>query len=538
MLLKKIVSSRLNLILIFTFFFFLVRIPALGTDVLNPDAVNWHERSEQFIVGLKTFQLEKTYQHYHPGVTLTWLVGVPVELVKQLTPNKEYTSSNYLMFHTFAKYVLVIVHYLLSLLGIYLLNGVLNKLQSSSDSSIIISILVFLLLSLEPFFLGNSRLVHLDILLSLLMFNGLVASYLALRSSNKYYFILSGLLLGLAFLTKSIGIGSIIFVVGYSLFFLSTKDRFSKRNLLNLSTLITSTVLAIFILFPALWEHPIGTIVNIFDEAGRIGIRNGHEQIFWGIPTEDPGPTFYFWVLLMKLSPATVSGILILLIFSLRKLNLSSLKSTINDIFKKREVSFVFYLSVFYLGYILVMMYPTKKLDRYMLPLYPLLSLYAVLGYYKAISYFKNSNYSKQIYLSLMAILILFIGIPLITFFPYYFTYTSPLFLSTPNANRIIAQKPFGVGIPALKNYLLENYSDKNGVEPTLGFIDTKPMKKIYGNSKVSDIRISGVSDYDLVVLAINEEFPKKVKDSETKFRQDGSFYINGLEYWRIYVKE
>ena len=63
-------------------------------------------------------------------------------------------------------------------------------------------------------------------------------------------------------------------------------------------------------------------------------------------------------------------------------------------------------------------------------------------------------------------------------------------------------------------------------------------MKAIYSNSKVADIRVNGVSDYELLVLGINEEIPEKVLESGTRFRKDSSLYVNGLEYWRIYVKE
>jgi hypothetical protein len=48
---------------LFVVSFALTRLPALGIDVINPDGVNWHYRSEQFVVGLKTGALEKTYQH-------------------------------------------------------------------------------------------------------------------------------------------------------------------------------------------------------------------------------------------------------------------------------------------------------------------------------------------------------------------------------------------------------------------------------------------------------------------------------------------
>jgi hypothetical protein len=39
--------------------------------------------------------------------------------------------------------------------------------------------------------------------------------------------------------------------------------------------------------------------------------------------------------------------------------------------------------------------------------------------------------------------------------------------------------------------------------------------------------------------LAINEEMPEKVlENKQYVFEKDYSLWINGLEYWRIYVKK
>ncbi|HQG78710.1 MAG TPA: hypothetical protein PK564_00005, partial [bacterium] len=73
------------LLLIFSVLFFATRLPGLKDDVINPDGAAWHYRSEQFIVGIKNKQFEKTYQHYHPGVTLMWIAGTAVEVYKKVS---------------------------------------------------------------------------------------------------------------------------------------------------------------------------------------------------------------------------------------------------------------------------------------------------------------------------------------------------------------------------------------------------------------------------------------------------------------------
>ena len=105
---------------VFVAVYLILHIPYIGINELNPDAVNWHKRSEQFVLGLKSGDLSLTYQHYHPGVTLMWIAGVPVELLKQFTSvGTVYTSDTYVLFHTVAKLSLVSVNLILALLTIF-----------------------------------------------------------------------------------------------------------------------------------------------------------------------------------------------------------------------------------------------------------------------------------------------------------------------------------------------------------------------------------------------------------------------------------
>jgi len=124
--------------------------------------------------------------------------------------------------------------------------------------------------------------------------------------------------------------------------------------------------------------------------------------------------------------------------------------------------------------------------------------------------------------------------LPLFTLFPYYFTYTSPLFGSPARANSIIAQKPFGVGMYDLKKFIIEKY----GYYPKLGFIDIKPMKAIYPNSLIFDIRVQKPKNASLVVLGINEDFVEKSASVKEQFMLDSVVQINGLDYWRIFKQK
>lgn len=268
-----------------------------------------------------------------------------------------------------------------------------------------------------------------------------------------------------------------------------------------------------------MFKGPIYYLGQIFSESERIGLRRGHDQIVLGNDESIAGFNFYPLVLALKLSPVIWIGFLLFII----------------SLFKKEKLSILtIFLSVFYLGYFLVLFVAPKKIDRYMLPMFVYFSYLAILGYFWLLKEVGNQKVLTRITLSLFFILILvFLVFPDIKLFPYYFTYTSPIFGSAENANRIVGQKSFGIGIFDLKKFILQKY----GNYPKLGFYDMKPMQSIYPNSKIFDIRIYGVGKYDLIILGINEEMPERIEQQKV-FVKDSSLYINGLEYWRIYVKK
>ncbi len=515
---NKMFRSKILALVAFAILFLATRIPYLGYDEINPDGVNWHYRSQQFVVALKSHNWAATYQYYHPGVTLMWISGAAIEVFKHITGYLNYDQYNFLMFHFVAKYAVVFTQLALSFILIYYLTKIIGFKKS---------LLTTLIFSLEPFFLGNSRLYHLDVLLALLIFISLCVSYLNLREFSYTKSIISGLFLALAFLTKSIGIVALLFVLMYAVSYFSfTKDY--KGLLKYFLSVSASFALFTFMLFPAMWADPVFYFLKVLTESERIGIREGHSQIIFGQPTDDASPLFYPLVMLMKVSLFVWLGIILSAISTVKLIP----QYVVN--LKSKYMNPTIFLSLFYFGYFFVMFFPMKKIDRYMLPMYPFLALIASIGFTRVYNLIVKPA-QRKLYLGFIVFFFgIFVAVPIVTLYPYFFTYTSPLFGSAKNANKIVAQKPFGIAIPALKDLILEKY----GNYPKLGFNDPKPMAAIYPNSKVFDLSINGTSDYDILVLGVNETIPSKVLKGEFKFKKDSSLYINGLEYWRVYVKE
>ena len=305
-------------------------------------------------------------------------------------------------------------------------------------------------------------------------------------------------------MTKSI---TVIFlpIILFGLFFLAEKNKFKFLVVYGLTFVVT-----VFALFPALWVAPLETISNIFSEAARVGINNGHSQYFLGTYFDEdsnPGILFYFVDMVVKFSPLLLFG-LILLVGDIFKF----LQSKIDfKEFKKFEV-FLFFC---YLAYLAVILYSSKKVDRYLLVIVPPLIYYLS----------TKINHFKKVIIPL-ALVNLF---SILYFSPTQFLYYSPILLNYSNVNGLVAQKSFGMGIYDLKQYLIKNYG-----ELRFGFYDIKPMEAIYSNSKVFDIREVGPGKVDVVVLSINEVLPE---DYASVFTKKESYFIKDIPLYDIYTK-
>jgi 4-amino-4-deoxy-L-arabinose transferase-like glycosyltransferase len=500
---------------IFSGMFLVTRIPFLGYDEINPDAVNWHFRSEQFIVGLKTGDFSKTYQHYHPGVTLMWLMGVPIELNRQLNPqDRVYTEANFLRLHQLAKYSLIAAQLALSVVLLWTLKAILGL----NKSLITVSLFTF-----EPFFLGNSRLLHMDVLLSLLIILSLTCAYKHYLHRSVSSILLAGFFAGLACLTKSVGLATPVFIALCLLILAARTHTARKQALGYIVAFLAATVGTVFMLFPALWINPTGVLSDIYSEGLRVGTRRGHEQVILGDAVDVAGPGFYPLVLALKTSPLIWLGVSLTIWQCVRN----------RRKFQDDTRQFSAYVLLFYLLYLGGMSMASKKLDRYMIPLFPALGIVAMTGITNTCAHLTTTKTRRGWYFSLALVTGIGVVYPSLKLYPYYFTYTNPVFGSATAANAIVGQKPFGIAIPELKQLLAQRY----GANVPLGFIDRKPMAMIYPNSKVFDIREAGTANYTLLILGPNEPLPENVLTGKYKFALDYTMYINGLDFWRVYKK-
>jgi len=356
---NSFINSLINIksfTLVLVLFFIIVRLPFLGFSNFNTDSFKWKQRIYDFGTGVFTFDFEKTNQKYHPGVTLLW---VGTMAVKSHTLFYEYIyqaplsdNSPDLIFSLNFYQILFVVITCAILLGIFyrFLIKIYDPIKAFA---------VCLIFSLEPFFMGLTTTLHLDGLLTLFTINSLITFYLFLRTNLRKYLIYSGIFFGLSLLTKTTALLflPVIFIIYIYQRYKSGLKLFQELSLFSLIICLTY-----FVIWPAMWVAPIDTLTYVVK--GVVVGTDDHSQIYFGNLVNDPGPFYYLLVLLIK-TPIYIFPTLLLAMY--RQLNTTYRKYTFE--------SFLLISSFLYLVEIAI---PSKKLDRYILPISVLLSIFAI----------------------------------------------------------------------------------------------------------------------------------------------------------------
>ena len=252
------------------------------------------------------------------------------------------------------------------------------------------------LLALDPFLLGYSRLLHLEAVLATLMTLTGVALLLWLRDGRRLDLLLTGLFLGLALLTKSTALllGPMLglLLLGWAV----TTGQWARlvwwrHQLLALGLAVIVAGLIFGLLWPAMWVDPIGTLKLTFgkllvdQEAGA-----GNLGMFWlGRFVEDPGPLFYPVAFLLKATPWLLVG-LALSLFSLVRVGKQGAGSREQEVGSREpgsihnsQFSTRLALWLFAFTYLILMTLASKKAIRYLLPTFPVFYLLAGAALYQ-----------------------------------------------------------------------------------------------------------------------------------------------------------
>jgi 4-amino-4-deoxy-L-arabinose transferase-like glycosyltransferase len=536
---------------------FLPRVLKLDHFV-TPDENLWLARSANFYLGIARSNFEMTYQRQHPGVTVMW-AGTAGFLwrypefrgsgVEQVTP---FTLEHYLPTQDWP----VTMIELLAAGRFFMVLG----------SSIALLFAFFLakklfgfwpvwvgmiLIALDPFQIGNTRLLHLDGLLGNLMLFSLLG-FLVYRLERKpIYLFLSAIGAGLSWLTKSPGF-FLIPVIGllaiYDLVTLRRRNGTIKWNIGLAHSIGPALIwgilgLAVFVtLFPAMWRIPEDIIRAIVVRALDYA-QEGHDVaiFFNGIVFPDGNVGWEYWYFypltyLWRSTPLTLLGLVLAII------GLPGIRRYLPG----KAAENLAGISLMVLVFTLVMTMGGKKFDRYLLPVYPLLGLISGVGWVLLLANLRERwKFTRSAGFTFLLLGVV-LGLQLtavIRTYPYYLTYYNPLLGGSQRAREVM-QIGWGEGLDQAARYLNSKPNARDlvvfswyGQGPFSYFFEGS-YRVIHSNfNDEMELWKDFVSaDYALIyVHQLQRRVPADALDYLGPHEPEHIIYLEGIEYVWIY---
>jgi len=365
----------------------------LGLDrSVTTDEPFWLGRSANFYRALRTGEFVHTYQMAHPGILTMWagaaaffglvpdyadfapknLVGVrqiPLVLRAQGVDPLEVLVA--------AKVSKVLVQ------GVFFAIA-LAYVRRLFDPYVMLC--AGTLIAFDPFLSGLDSALHVDGLFAITSLCGVLGIASATRSGHTAArpWAIAGILAACAWLTRSTGVLLVGVVLGVLLWnaAIRPRRRDDPRGGSNIRGFAVSGLIwgaaaagTSVLLLPALWVDPSGTLRRTWEWSRDAAVRgHNYPTFFMGeIHRGDPGMLFYPVSLLWRLTPVALAGIVLLVGISLRNLSQRRVPG--------RTATTVAILAVFAAAYTAGMTLGSKKFDRYLLPVYPILDLLAAVGF-------------------------------------------------------------------------------------------------------------------------------------------------------------
>lgn len=470
--------------------FLLALLPRLAPVLqgyITPDEPSWVFRSIRFLRALESQRWADTFQVGHPGVTTMWvgMLGVWWQRWRQAAATAGHLAwigrvpwiapENTALFPHLAPFlpparVAMAVVTSLGVVGVYLLACRLWGHRWAAAGGV--------LLALDPFMIALSGLLHVDALAATFVTLGVLAWLVALDPYGREpgppgkvwlrhellrqapLALLSGLCAGLGILSKSVAV-LIVAAVGTAallhLLYSGALWRELRRVALLGGAWGLGAAAATVGAFPAMWVDPLGTLQRMYGLASSYGAVSDIIIFFRGTAGGDPGPLFYPTALFFRLTPITLVGL---------ALSLLLLLSPATSAAARRQRVVVAVLWVWVLGFSALISLGAKKIDRYLLPIFPALDLLAGAGWLKSASALQDllgqprrmrpslsAGLPAHAFGAILIVLFLAQGTAISTGWPYYLDAYNPLAGGLKGALPVLAVG-WGEGLEQVAAYL------------------------------------------------------------------------------------
>ena len=246
---------RLAAIVTLSGLFFGFAVQNLGKSANVDEALWLYGRIPKYWNALGNLEFQKTSISDKPGITVAIISGAGLLSVEDPLPWKSLRGNDRGLdefFFTFRIPIVIVITLLLPLFY-YLLERVAGRTRA---------LFAFGFITLSPATVGMAKIINPDALLWVFTPLSLFAYLAYLKRRHAGFLLLSGVLLGLALLTKYVA--NILFVFALGIIFLEylfrrNEERFLpylKRSLLAYAVWTFSAIAVFFLLFPATWLKP------------------------------------------------------------------------------------------------------------------------------------------------------------------------------------------------------------------------------------------------------------------------------------------
>jgi hypothetical protein len=418
----------------------------------------WYLRSAHFIEAVLARNWASTVYSEHPGVTLMWPAGIGLKIYWALSgvaPAARTVPPDFEPIHFSGPVPLselsaaLFPLALLIALGVTAVYPLLRRLFDTATAAV-----AGLILALSPYFLAQSKVLHLDALMALLMLLSALALLIYRRERKRRWLVLSGALGGLALLTKT----PALFLLPFGgLVFMTDILRTWKDSPKNVTHSVRRLVLALLawclvasglyvILWPVMWVDPGAGLVAVkWGVTRHAATAHDSPTLFLGdVVREDPGPLFYGVALLFRTSEVELTflavGMILALAYLLRHL-WSSQRGT--------DYGLLFAYALFFIA---AMCLGAKKMPRYVLPAMLSLDILAAAG---IVAWARRLGSDRhRLELALMALPVIVQAVLILPRHPYYGTALNWLAGGPPAAARAMLIGEEGEGYSELTAHL------------------------------------------------------------------------------------
>lgn len=443
-------------------------------DLVTTDEPLWLGRSANFYRALRSGELQYTYQMAHPGVLTMWAgafayflhapeyaTHIPSNLddplsIESVLRSIDTDPVSMMVAAKVSKVLLQTVFFTASM--VYCLRVFTPLLTAIAG----------VLIAFDPFLSGLDSALHVDGLFAIACFAALLSiGYAAERTnlaSNQLTaiapWIFAGVLSACAWLTRATGVllfGAVAISLMLVIFGSRRNGGNANHSLAALAARhaivwLSASILTTVVLLPALWVSPIDVGLELLGWTAQAAI-GGHENpsFFLGeIHDSNPGYGFYPLVMLWRMTPVSLIGVL--------ALPLLGAWGWRNDFLSRASLRVLTTLGVFAIIYILAMSVGSKKFDRYILPVFPIIDLFAAAGLLMLAQWV--ARYAPKMrslaYGALLVLVIVGQGASVMSALPYRLDYFNPLLGGNERAERTL-QLGWGQGGKEVIAYIKDN---------------------------------------------------------------------------------